>query len=404
VRQVQQLSIYYGYHSERVVSTIATDMVTIDILSPAFMPASSLLSTRLHRAISCLCRTSVLCAFICIAAGNITNSLLMKFGFEDQPQHAYKHATLLEMMNGTAAKPFAYRSTIAKLDAIASKKIIEKWPSFPHSAEIEHMHNVYFSDLSDSAWTPELATAYSLLYFVIVVSTAVGLTFVWGLARYRGLSQVSSISFMVAFSFIFPLFFQRSCLFYDFLEFAGVFGAVYFFIKERMIVGTAWIVLFAFVKETFFLVPLGLVFLSKDRSSLKKQACWIALQVALCMFVRHTIMQGYDHNPGDIVEFHLWENIAFWLSPKYWLDLNNLVGPAIFLPRLENPLLLIPIAYFGRMAWNHSESRWKRYFLAAFLPLLALFIPFGFADMFRNFSLAFPAMTLIALSLAYPKL
>jgi hypothetical protein len=109
-------------------------------------------------------------------------------------------------------------------------------------------------------------------------------------------------------------------------------------------------------------------------------------------------MQGYDHNPGGVVEYHFFENVAFWLSPQYWLDFNNLVGPGIYLPRLENPLFAIPIALFARRAWQLSEPRWRRYFLAAFLPLLALFIPFGFADMFRNFSLAFPAMTLIALS------
>jgi hypothetical protein len=85
---------------------------------------------------------------------------------------------------------------------------------------------------------------------------------------------------------------------------------------------------------------------------------------------------------------------------RFYLDLNNLIGPGIFLPRLENPLFLIPIALFSRSAWKLSERRWRRYFLATFLPLLVLFIPFGFADMFRNFSLAVPAMTLIALSAA----
>jgi len=188
--------------------------------------------------------------------------------------------------------------------------------------------------------------------------------------------------------------------FYDFIEFAGVFGACYFFLEEWMIPCTLWILAFAFVKETFFLVPVGLFFLHRDGTTIRKRAGWAATQIALCWAARYVIMRGFDHNPGGIVEFHLWGSIAFWLSPKYWLDLNNLIGPGIFLPRIENPLLLIPIVLFARQAWKLSDPRWHRYFLGAFLPLLALYVPFAYADMFRNFSLAFPAMTLIALSAA----
>ncbi len=136
---------------------------------------------------------------------------------------------------------------------------------------------------------------------------------------------------------------------------------------------------------------------------MKKRAGWAAVQILLCLAARRFIMCGFEQNPGSIVEFHLWDNLAFWLSPQYWLDLNNLVGPGIYLPRLENPLFLIPIALFSWRSWRLSAPRWRRYFLAAFLPLFALFVPFGYADTFRVFSLAFPAMTLIALSMVMRK-
>lgn len=343
-------------------------------------------------------RFVVVAVFILIATGNITNSLLMKFGFEDQPAHAIKHATFSEIMNGTAARPFVYRATLARLDKLASQEVLKRWPSFPATAQVQHLHHVYFSDVKGTHWTPELATAYTLMYFMIVLSTAVGLLFVWKLARLRGLAYTQATGFMVAFSFIFPLFFQRSVLFYDFAEFAGVFGAVYFFLEDRLIICTLWIAAFAFVKETFFLAPFGLFFLHRDGTPIKKRLRWAIVQLALCCVARYFIMRGCGHNAGWIIEFHFWENIAFWLSPKYWLGFNNLIGPGIFLPQLENPLFLIPIGLFSRSAWKSSDPRWRRYFLAAFLPLLALFIPFGFADMFRNFSLAFPAMTLISLS------
>ncbi len=374
-------------------------MARLSIIGVSAAPAQSAMSAWLRKTATLLSRVSVLAAFILIATGNITNSLLIKYGFEDQPEHAFKHATFQEMMNGTAARPFVYRSFLAQLDARAARAIIEKWPAFSDSSQIERLHHVFFSDVRDTDWTPELATAYTLMYFLIVVLTAIGLFFVWRIARYRGLSYAPAVTFMVAFSFIFPLFFQRSCLFYDFIEFAGVFGTVYFFLENWMLPCTVWIVAFAFVKETFFLVPLGLVFLHGDGTPVKKRAGWAVVQISLCLIARCFIMRGFEQSPGSIVEFHLWDNLAFWLSPKYWLDLNNLIGPDIYLPRLENPLFLIPIALFSWRAWQLSAPRWRRYFLAAFLPLLALFIPFGYADTFRVFSLAFPAMTLIALNM-----
>lgn len=347
-----------------------------------------------------LSRVSILTLFILIATGNITNSLLLKYGFEDQAAHAGKHATFIEMMNGTAARPFVYRSNIARLDYRAASVMVHKWPWVANAAEGLALHRYYFTDVKASEWTSQIATAYTLMYFAIVVSTALGLFFVWRIARTRGLSYTQALAFICAFSFIFPLLFQRSVLFYDFIEFAGVFGACYFFLEDWMIPCTLVIALFSLAKETFFLVPVGLFFLHKDGVPMKKRLTWSALQLGICLISRYFIMRGFEHNSGSVVEFHLFDSIAFWMSPKYYLDLNNLIAPGIFLPRLENPLLLIPIALFGRRAWQLSERRWRRYFFATFLPLLVLFIPFGFGDMFRNFSLAFPAMTLIALSAA----
>jgi len=355
---------------------------------------------RLLKASTVLSRITIVTAFILIAAGNITNSLLMKYGFEDQAAHASKHATFIEMMNGTAAQPFVYRSVPARLDYWTATGLVHKWPWVASVAEELLLHRYYFADVKDADWTPEISTAYTLMYFVIVASTALGLFFVWRIARFRGLSYAQALAFTCAFSFIFPLFFQRSALFYDFIEFAGVFGACYFFLEDWMIPCTLVIVFSSFVKETFFLVPIGLFFLHKIETPMKKRLAWFVLQLGACLLTRYFIMQGFKNNLGGPVEFHLFDSIAFWLRPKYYLDLNNLVGPGILLPRLENPLILIPIALFGWHAWRLSDGRWRRYFLAAYLPLLALFIPFGFADMFRNFSLAFPAIALIALSSA----
>ncbi len=79
------------------------------------IPENSL-RTWLFNVSTILSRVSILTLFILIATGNITNTLLLKYGFEDQAEHTGKPATFIEMMNGTAARPFDYRSNTARID------------------------------------------------------------------------------------------------------------------------------------------------------------------------------------------------------------------------------------------------------------------------------------------------
>jgi filamentous hemagglutinin family protein len=94
------------------------------------------------------------------------------------------------------------------------------------------------------------------------------------------------------------------------------------------------------------------------------------------------------------------ENLLFWLNPASYMRFYNLIGKGIFTPSLQNPLILIPAIVFFRHAWQESGTRYRRYFLAAFIPLAILSALFGYADEARNFSLAFPAIVLVALNAA----
>ncbi|MCO1345940.1 hypothetical protein L0Z26_29320 [Burkholderia multivorans] len=53
---------------------------------------------------------------------------------------------------------------------------------------------------------------------------------------------------------------------------------------------------------------------------------------------------------------------------------------------------MVPLAVFFRAAWRNTPAHYRRYFLAAFLPVLPLFMLFGCRDEARNFSVVFPAV------------
>jgi hypothetical protein len=89
----------------------------------------------------------------------------------------------------------------------------------------------------------------------------------------------------------------------------------------------------------------------------------LVLQLVICAGTRHFIMSGYEANAGGFVEFHVWDNLKFWLNPMSYLSFYNLIGKGIFTPSLENPLMLVPLALFFGSAWRATPRRYRIYFL-----------------------------------------
>ena len=345
-------------------------------------------------------RFAIVYVMLFVCAGNITNSVLLKWGFRDDHKgNVSQSYSVITMMDGAAPKPYVYRSSFPQ----AAKWLVEQVGAekrdrlFKSITRYDSLHKAYFSDAPDAYWTPVVALVYHLTYIAVVLATIFALLFVFRLARLHGLSFGHSVGFLAAFSFVYPLTFQRGGYYYDFFELLGTLGSCYFLLRRRMLICTLMIAIFSLNKETFFLVPLALFFLHESDVPMSRRLGWLVLQLAICMATRYFIMSGYAANRGGFVEFHLWENLGFWLKPGSWLSFYNLIGKGIFTPSLQNPLMLIPLAVFFRAAWHHTPTRYRLYFFAAFAPIALLFMLFGFADETRNFSIVFPAIVLIAL-------
>ncbi|UTV57281.1 hypothetical protein [Burkholderia arboris] len=346
------------------------------------------------------CRFAIVYVLLFICAGNITNSMLLKWGFRDDQKGDFATSySLVGMMNGDAPKPYVYRSSFpsaakwiaGQLDQTRQDKL------FKSIKRHDSLRNAYFTSVPEEYWTPVTALVYHVTYIAIVLSTLFALLLIYKLARLHGLGFGHSVGFLAAFSFVYPLTFQQGGYYYDFFELLGVLGACYFLIKRRMLACTLMIAVFSLNKETFFLVPLALFLLHERDVAMSKRVAWLVLQLGICIATRQFIMSGYSENAGGFVEYHVWDNLKFWVNPKSYLSFYNLIGKGIFTPSLENPLMLVPLAVFFRAAWRTTPARYRSYFFAAFLPVLVLFIFFGYRDEARNFSVVFPAIVLIAL-------
>ncbi|WP_241015094.1 hypothetical protein [Burkholderia sp. Ac-20379] len=350
--------------------------------------------------VKAFCRFAIVYVLLFVCAGNITNSVLLKWGFRDDQKGNFATSySLVGMMNGDAPKPYVYRSSFPK----GAKWLAEQLSPatrdklFKSISRHDSLRKAYFSDVPAAYWTPVAALVYHLTYIAIILSTLFALLLVYRLARLHGLNFGQSVGFLAAFSLLYPLTFQQGGYYYDLFELFGALGACYCVLKNRMLLCTLTIAIFALNKETFFLVPLGLFFLHDRDVAVSKRLAWLAVHLAICFVARLFIMSGYAANAGGFVEFHVWDNLKFWLNPVSYLSFYNLIGKGIFTPSLENPLMLVPLAVFFRAAWRETPPRYRRYFLGAFLPVSVLFLFFGFRDEARNFSVAFPAIVLIAL-------
>ena len=347
-------------------------------------------------------RYAILFLIFTISAGNVTNSFLLKWGFRDKGEDSSYLQTysLTGMMNGTAPRPYVYRSTIVQLIKKGVDKIDPDVQAklFMSITRYDSLRNSYFNGIPMRYWTPPVAITYHITYLLVYWTFFISLIFLFKIAKHMGQDYSRSLLSVVAFCFIYPLIFQQGGYYYDFFELLGLVSTAYFTLKRKFYISTFLVFIFAFNKETFFLVPLALFFLYDDKVGLKTKIFLLLTQLVFSLSARHYIMSGYEGNTGGLVEWHLWENFLFWIDPRSYFGFYNLVGKGVFTPALENPIIAIPLLIFYTYAWGKSENRYKFYFWAALIPVLCLSILFGFRDEFRNLSLAIPAAFLIALS------
>ncbi|MCP3709203.1 hypothetical protein M3I54_19760 [Paraburkholderia sp. CNPSo 3274] len=345
------------------------------------------------------CRFSIVLVTLLICTANITNSALLTWGFHEDQNSANYQITFYEMMNGTARKPFVYRSSFPRGVKWAVSRLGPDLQEKLYTQVKKHdaIRRLYFNRLPDKYWTPIVAVTYYVTYFTVVAAMFLSLWLIYRLARAHALKFGQALGFVVAFSLIYPLTFQESAFYYDFLELLGLFAACSFLLRRQMLACTICIALASFNKETFFLAPLALVFLHERDVSLRARVGWLGLQLACCLASRHLITTGYDANIGSAVEFHLFDNVRFWINPKSYLIFWNVISKGVPTPSVQNPLIIVPLIVYFLAAWRMAGTRYRHYLHAALWPLVALFIPFGYFDEVRALSLAFPALTLIAL-------
>ena len=333
---------------------------------------------------------SLLYFTVAACTANVTNSFFLKWGFRDQ--HGVGAFDLISIIERTAPKPFVYRGLVpAQVDRfVDSLSEDARQKAYRKITRSNALKNHYFPDVPNELWTPRFALDFHILYLLVLASFALTLVVLRRIyLHFHPDDQSGALLSIVVFSFVYPLTFQSGGFFYDWFELLGTAVTFYLYVKRRKNWATVALFATSFNKETVFLLAFGLYFLNEDAESHARRSLRLAAQLLLCLASRAIIMKGYESNPGASVEFHLLENLRFWLNPVSYLKFDNGMALGVFTQNAQNILLLPILAIWFRRGWQKVDASIKRLIKVQLVLLLPLFLLFGFQDEVRNFSLMF---------------
>lgn len=342
-------------------------------------------------------RMAITLLVVLIASANITNSVLLRWGFKDrQPIERYTNSfSLVGMMDGTAPRPFVFRAQIAMaLKQLAMALPQEKVERLHRSiTRYDSLRSAYFPGIPDKHWTPITSLTYHLMYLLVTLSVMGALWLIHCIGLQQGLSWSRALGLTVAFSFVYPLTFQQGAFYYDFFELLAAMALVHGWWAGRFWqVGLA-VALGSINKETFFFLIAALWWLAPTQPHRHRRWTWLAPMLLVSLYARSVITE--TGTVGPTVEQHLSANLGFWINPLSWLSFDNITAKGVLTPSIQNPLMLTPLMTLLITGWKNSPGPVRSHAAAIMAILLPLFLAFGYKDEFRALALAFPALVML---------
>ena len=335
--------------------------------------------------------------FVLLACtANVTNSFFLKWGFRDGG--GTETFSLEGMIAGKAPKPFVYRSTIPHLvdRGLASLSEETLAAAFGKINQSNSLKQHYFPAIPEASWTPRLAVAYHVMYFLVAISFLAALCYLRKIVLVYWPDEFSgSILSILLFSLLYPSLFHAGGYYYDFFELLGTTASTFYCLRQRPMTATMILALTAWNKETAFLMSFGYWFLHADTTPRRVKYMYLIAQASSCLIIRHFIVSRFEANSGATVTLGLLSNVAHWLNPVSYMKFDNVYAVGIHTPRIQNVLIVLGLFTWVRAGWQDAPDEIKKFALGILVPTALLFMLFGFEDELRNLSLCLPALFII---------
>jgi hypothetical protein len=300
--------------------------------------------------------------------------------FFRDPGVDFHRATVPTMVDGTAWRPFVYRTLLPTVVRGLSAAVPAPLDRAIESAAAENrLVSGVFNGLQ---WDPAHGTVYLLagaLSFALFFAFAYAFRFF-----YRGLydeppwlGDIAGLVILLAL----PIGFTYGSKIYDPATLFLTTFALGLMARRRFGMYLAVFVLCCLNKETAIVLPFVFAlyfFFADKRMPIPALAGWLALQAVLFVAIKGAVNFVFRDNPGVPFEHHLGRNLD-WLFQPY--SVETLVAWAVL-------YLLIADRWFDKPPF----ARWA---LAMALPLMGLGFIMGYFDEIRGYYEMFPVLAIL---------
>ena len=298
-----------------------------------------------------------------------------------------KTFSIVNMVDGTAERPFVYRHLIPAI-AKAGQQLITD----PNSTVFSQFKKLKLDASQNytratATNTPGYEYAYRIVYLTNFIALFVSLILLRALLLRLKFGQLESAIAPAAFVIAFPYVQSIGGFFYDSVELAFFSGALLLAVKGRLF---ALIILTIFAtlnKESFlFFIP-TLYPILREKFALKKTLLILGVALLVAALVKAYLQHTYQANLGSEMYVQFFDNIKAYLNPLTYLrneTTYGLPGPSGFF--ITTIAIMLIIALRGRPV---VSSAWRQHFLIALIINFPLFFAFCVAGELRNLSMLY---------------
>ena len=331
-----------------------------------------------------------LLVLLVVASASSFSAFYQKWHFREQGARGTDLVAEFDrMIEGTANRPYIYRQLLPDLAnglarALPVDAITRRVPQ-----RAKDRISVAFN-LSSKKYPAQYLIFYIATYlFALFASVAL-----YRLCIAADLAEPVAVFAAVVFMLLFPLFGVKGGYFFDYPELFFMAVAVWMALK----LDWWWIIPVAALgtwnKESFLLFMFTLYPVFRRRHSRVSSLIGVGVLVAVCAAVYLPIRLHFAHNPGGTVEFHLKDQIGFFLHPfqlDTWIDRTY----DLMFPALSAPIPMLLLIWTVWRGWRFLPYWLRRHALIAALINIPLFLLFCQPGEFRDLSMLYVSFLFI---------
>jgi hypothetical protein len=335
---------------------------------------------------------SLLVALYVFVAASSFSGFFAKWAFDD----GIPRSSFIRTLTGEASRPFVYRQLIPSLsrelaDAIPADRRMVMAATW---AKYRPLNSLYAG--ATEAETGEHIVEYHIAYMLCFGFWFLALVMLARVCLDATENLFASLAAPLVFAQIYPILMTRGGYFYDPPEIFFLATSVVLATRGRLLALLLLTPIATFNKESFLFWLPCLWPLFPASLNLPRRAIGVLTAVVASGCTYLFIKARYAANPGGAFEFHLLENIRFYLRPVSYFQHEYTYGlPLTRGVSFVHLGLLAALIYLGH---KDLPARWKMHGFCALAVNLPLYLLFCWLDELRNLSLLFVIMTVLIAS------